>query len=114
MAFAPTITPLATLHHPAAATSSSSQLRVAVDPSVASKKEYQDVCGNIFGEDEMMSRLQKTNYLYPRHVEVIEDLSEMAGEMTDKIVSVLPGLNLDLVPYSPAPPIRDSCLVLAL
>lgn len=86
MAFAPTITPLAALHRPTAS-SSSSQLQVAVDPSVASTKEYQDVCGNIFGEDEMMSRLQKTNYLYPRHVEVIEDLSEMAGEMTDKIVS---------------------------
>jgi hypothetical protein len=85
MAFAPTITPLSALHHPRASTSS--QLRVAVDPSVASTKEYQDVCGNIFGEEEMMNRLQKTNYLYPKHVEVIEDLAPLAGEMTDKIVS---------------------------
>lgn len=68
---------------------SSQQLRVAVDPSVATTKEYQDVCGNIFGEDEMMQRLEKTSYLYPRHVEVIEDLAEMAGQMTDTIVSEL-------------------------
>jgi hypothetical protein len=67
---------------------SSSGLSVAVDPTVASPKEYQDVCGNIFGEEEMKDRLKRTNYLYPKHVEVIEDLAEIAGSMTDKIVSV--------------------------
>ena len=84
IAFSPT-SPLAVIRP----TTTTSQLQVAVDPSVATNKEYQDVCGNIFGEDEMMQRLEKTSYLYPRHVEVIEDLAELAGQMTDKIVSVM-------------------------
>jgi hypothetical protein len=62
-------------------------LGIAADPEVATTKEYQDVCGNIFGEDEMLNRLEKTAYLYPSHVAVIEDLSEIAGKMTDEIVS---------------------------
>jgi len=77
MAFAPTAV---------MTTRPTSGLSVAVDPTVASPKEYQDVCGNVFGEDEMNDRLKRTNYLYPKHVEVIEDLSEIAGDMTNKIL----------------------------
>lgn len=61
-------------------------LNVATDPSTVSKKEYEDICGVVFGEDEMITRLQQTSYLYPKHVEVIEDLAPIAAEMTDKIL----------------------------
>jgi hypothetical protein len=77
MAFAP----------PKAFVRSSSALNVAVDPTTVTKKEYEDICGVMFGEDEMMQRLQKTSYLYPRHVEVIEDLAPIASDMVDDIVS---------------------------
>jgi hypothetical protein len=62
-------------------------LNVAVDPTVVTKKEYEDVCGVVFSEEEMSKRLERTSYLYPKHVEVVEDLSPIAGQMVDKIVS---------------------------
>lgn len=80
MAFAP-VTPYSSR------VSAVTALNVATDPNTVSKKQYQDICGVSFGEDEMVSRLQQTSYLYPKHVEVIEDLAPIADEMTDKIVS---------------------------
>ena len=72
----------------AAASSTSTALNVAVDPTVVTKKEYEDICGVTFDEAEMNKRLQATNYLYPKHVEVIEDIAPIADAMVDDIVSV--------------------------
>ena len=61
---------------------------VAVDPSTVTKKEYEDICGVSFDGDTLEKRLHATNYLYPKHVEVIEDIAPIAGEMVDSIVSL--------------------------
>lgn len=61
-------------------------LGVVTDPATVTNKEYEDICGVSFGEDEMMNRLEKTSYLYPKHVEVIEDLAPLAGQMVDDIL----------------------------
>ena len=60
---------------------------VAVDPTTVTKKDYEDICGVSFDEDSMRRRLQSTKFLYPKHVEVIEDIAPIAGEMVDSIVS---------------------------
>ena len=62
-------------------------LSVAVDPTTVSKKEFEDICGLHFTEEEMTLRLQRTSYLYPKHVEVIEDIAPIADEMVNDIVS---------------------------
>jgi hypothetical protein len=69
------------------AKSSSTALKVAVDPTVVSKKEFEDICGVGFGPDSLHERLKATNFLYPKHVEVIEDIAPIAGAMVDEIVS---------------------------
>ncbi|KAL3928401.1 MAG: hypothetical protein SGARI_005044, partial [Bacillariaceae sp.] len=61
-------------------------LNVAVDPTVVTKKEYQDICGAEFDNDSLQERLKATNFLYPKHVEVIEDLAPIAGAMVDEIL----------------------------
>jgi hypothetical protein len=71
----------------AASRSLSSLNMVAVDPSVVTKKEYEDICGVSFGEDSLESRLSRTSYLYPKHVEVIDDISPIAAQMVDEVVS---------------------------
>mmetsp|Transcript_10910 Transcript_10910/g.14629 ORF Transcript_10910/g.14629 Transcript_10910/m.14629 type:complete len:143 (+) Transcript_10910:55-483(+) len=66
----------------------STSLKMAtVDPDVVTKKEYQDVCGVQFDGQALDQRLQRTSYLYPKHVEVIEDFSPIVDEMVDNIVS---------------------------
>jgi len=65
----------------------SSALNVAVDPTTITKKEYQDICGVSFDGSNLLQRLKATNFLYPKHVEVIEDIAPIAGEMVDNIVS---------------------------
>ena len=60
---------------------------VATDPSTVSKKEYEDICGVSFDEKSLQERLQATNFLYPKHVEVIEDIAPIADAMVDEIVS---------------------------
>jgi hypothetical protein len=60
---------------------------VAVDPSTVTKKDYEDICGVSFDEKTMHERLRSTKFLYPKHVEVIEDIAPIAGEMVDSIVS---------------------------
>lgn len=62
-------------------------LNVAVDPTVVTKKEFQDICGADFDTDSLQERLKATNFLYPKHVEVIEDIAPIAGAMVDEIVS---------------------------
>ena len=76
-AFAPslTVTPKA-----------STALHVAVDPSVVTKKEYQDICGLGFDEQTLEQRLKRTSFLYPKHVEVVEDIAPIAEKMVNEIV----------------------------
>ena len=62
---------------------------VATDPSTVSKKEYEDICGVGFDEQNLQERLKATSFLYPKHVEVIEDIAPIANEMVDEIVSFL-------------------------
>lgn len=76
-----TPTPLATKHH-----RSSTAINVAVDPEVITKKEYQDICGVDFDQGTLEDRLQRTNFLYPKHVEVIEDFAPMVDKMVDEIL----------------------------
>jgi len=64
----------------------------AVDPSTVTKKDYEDICGVSFDEASMMDRLRSTNFLYPKHVEVIEDIAPLAGEMVDTYVRVTDGI----------------------
>ena len=69
-----------------------------VDPTVVTTKEYQDVCGVSFTDDELKQRLSATKFLYPRHVEVIEDIAPIADAMVDEIVSNACDI-LELTPY---------------
>lgn len=64
-----------------------SALKVATDPTVVTKKEYEDICGVGFDEDTLLKRLERTNFLYPKHVEVIQDIAPIAGAMVDEVVS---------------------------
>jgi hypothetical protein len=65
------------------------QLNMAtIDPDTVTKKEYQDICGIDFDDQTLEQRLQRTSFLYPKHVEVIEDLSPIADEMVNNIVSL--------------------------
>lgn len=67
-------------------TTTTTSLQVAVDPTVVTKKDYQDICGVSFDADGLQKRLQATNFLYPKHVEVIEDIAPIAGAMVDEVV----------------------------
>ena len=80
LAFQPATTPLRAV--------SKTSLNVgAVDPGTVTKKDYEDICGASFDERSMMERLKSTKFLYPKHVEVIEDISPIADKMVDEIVS---------------------------
>lgn len=65
---------------------STSSLKSTVDPSVVTKKEYQDICGVDFDDANLADRLRKTSYLYPKHVEVIEDFAPLVDKMVDEIL----------------------------
>ena len=67
-------------------TSSSLNMVGAVDPTTVTKKDYEDICGVSFDDATMRDRLKSTKFLYPKHVEVIEDIAPIAGEMVDSIV----------------------------
>jgi hypothetical protein len=66
---------------------SSALKMVAVDPSTVTNKEYEDICGISFDEGSLQQRLKSTKFLHPKHVEVIEEIGPMAGDMVDTIVS---------------------------
>lgn len=66
--------------------SSSSLGMVAVDPSTVTKKDYQDICGIDFDRETLEERLTRTSFLYPNHVEVIEDIAPIADAMVDDIL----------------------------
>lgn len=61
-------------------------LHATVDPSTITKKEYQDICGVDFDDATLADRLAKTAYLYPKHVEVIDDFAPMVDKMVDEIL----------------------------
>lgn len=60
---------------------------VALDPSTVTKNDYQDICGVSFDQGSLEDRLQRTSFLYPGHVAVIEDIAPIASKMVDEIVS---------------------------
>jgi len=96
--FKPTIialicTPLANAFSPSLSSSSfagqqrlTSSLSATVDPETVTKKEYEDICGISFNEEDMGQRLERTKFLYPKHVEVVEDLSPMVDDMVDNVL----------------------------
>jgi len=63
------------------------QLASTVDPRLTTKKEFEDICGVTFQGNELDRRLERTSYLYPKHVEVIEDIAHVADAMVSNIVS---------------------------
>ena len=67
--------------------SSLTALSATVDPTLVTKKEYQDICGVDFNDSTLADRLARTAYLYPKHVEVIDDFAPMVDRMVDEIVS---------------------------
>jgi hypothetical protein len=87
MAFHPTTTTSLTPRSSQFSNSkSTTALNVAVDPTVITKKEYQDICGVSFDQETLEQRLTRTNFLYPKHVEVVEEIAPIAGAMVDEIV----------------------------
>lgn len=70
----------------ATAATRTTELRVAVDPSVVTKKELDDIVGADFEKDSMVKRLRQKEFLYPKHVEVIEDIAPIADAMVDEIL----------------------------
>ena len=69
------------------ASSSLTPLSATVDPTVVTKKEYQDICGVDFNDSTLADRLARNPYLYPKHFEVINDFAPMVNRMVDEIVS---------------------------
>jgi acyl-[acyl-carrier-protein] desaturase len=65
---------------------SSTSLASTVDPTLVTKKEYQDICGVDFGNADLTDRLSRTAYLYPKHVEVIDDFTPLVDKMVDEIL----------------------------
>ena len=72
-------------------------LSATVDPTVVTKKEYQDICGVDFNDSTLADRLARTAYLYPKHVEVIEDFAPMVDRMVDEIVSAAAFLGVEIM-----------------
>lgn len=75
--------------HPVATTSfrpKITSLSVAVDPSTITKKDYEEICGTSFDENALHEQLKSTKLLYPKHVDVIEDISPVADVMVNEIV----------------------------
>lgn len=99
---------------PASTVRGSTALGVAVDPTTVSKKDYEDICGVAFDDETLKQRLKATNYLYPKHVEVIEDIAPIAGELTDKIVSRLWLTAPLLCPFSSFEHLMSWCQLQAL
>lgn len=62
------------------------KLQSTVDPATITTKEYQDICGVDFDDQALTERLSKTAYLYPKHVEVIDDFAPMVDKMVDEIL----------------------------
>lgn len=59
---------------------------VAVDPTTVTKEEFNNIAGADFDKDSLQKRLSTNEFLYPKHVEVIEDIAPIAGQMVDKVL----------------------------
>lgn len=79
---------------------STTSINVSVDPEVVTKKEFQDICGVDFDSRSLEERLQKTNFLYPKHVEVLEDFTPLVDQFVDDIVSIFSCMDM-----------RTTCLI---
>lgn len=64
---------------------STTSIKSVVDPNVVTKKEFDDISGADF-DQTLEQKLKKSNFLYPKHVEVLEDFSPMVDEMVDNIL----------------------------
>jgi len=82
LTFATSFAPKSLLSYPQVTTS----LKVAVDPEVVSKKDYDAICGIGFESYSLQERLEKANYLYPKHVEVINDFDHVVNRMVDNVL----------------------------
>mmetsp|Transcript_11657 Transcript_11657/g.22344 ORF Transcript_11657/g.22344 Transcript_11657/m.22344 type:complete len:418 (+) Transcript_11657:259-1512(+) len=83
---ATTLSAVMAFQKPTITTRQTTALKVAVDPTTVTKKEYEDICGVSFDDQLLEKRLGATNYLYPKHVEVIEDIAPIAGAMVDEVL----------------------------
>jgi acyl-[acyl-carrier-protein] desaturase len=81
-------------------------LKSTIDKTAVTTQEFSDVCGTHFNVEEMEKRLERTKFLYPRHVEVIDDIAPLADKAVDDILletgdnawqpqDYLPDLSLD-------------------
>jgi len=61
-------------------------MMATVDPGVITSREYEDICGVSFDDRLLGQRLEKTKFLYPKHVEVVEDFTDVVDEMVDDIL----------------------------
>jgi len=75
-------TPKSLLSYHRAATS----LQVAVDPDVVTKKEYDNISGIGFEDHGLHERLERANYLYPKHTEVVNDFNDVVDSMVDNVL----------------------------
>jgi len=89
LAVAPTITSAFAPSHVKNVQLPLTSLKATVDPETITKKEYEDICGVNFNQESLEKRLVRTAYLYPKHVEVVEDLAPVVDQMVDNIVSFL-------------------------
>lgn len=78
--------PMASAFAPTVKAPLSYALKATIDPDTITKKDYEDICGVNFDDQTLDERLQRTSYLYPKHVEVVEDLSPMVDRMVDEIL----------------------------
>ena len=76
--------------------SSLTALSATVDPTVVTKKDYQDICGVDFNDSTLADRLARNPYLYPKHFEVINDFTPMVNKMVDEIVSAATLLSVEI------------------
>jgi len=65
---------------------STSLSMATIDADTITKKEYQDICGVDFDDTSLAERLARTAYLYPKHVEVIEDFEPLVDQMVDNVL----------------------------
>lgn len=68
-------------------TNSKVVLKSTIDRSTVTTKEFADVCGTQFDAEDLGKRLERTEFLYPKHVEVIDDIAPLANKAVDDIVS---------------------------
>jgi len=61
-------------------------LQVAVDPEVVTKKEYDNIAGIGFETYSLAERLERARYLYPKHVEVVNDFDDVVDSMVDNVL----------------------------